>query len=361
MATEVSMRSTALTTLSPLSAAGQMNVQASKLRPDMALLDRMGYHGPLYNSLKHNSRRDALLQAQREGEINKFRAALRGAQLHIGLEDPMVLSMRNILKEADWGVRTCKKCPVAKLSRVLTRMDKLDLGPQLWDQVDLRTARIKFAAWKASLLQDESEETRKAAVDSLGALGLAASQHAPELADCFADISYDVRQAGIQALRQMHEAGAAAAASQLKDTRMGSKTPVRKTACEALGQMDSSLASLHAGSLAILLGDAEADVRKAACLTFVTFGAAGALYAKDVAPLLADADAGTRRAACQALGGMGPAAISAFAGSLSVCLRDADVDVQHAAEHALRCLDVAKLLAEEALKGSSAEEAELTS
>merc|ERR1719491_1044269 len=117
-----------------------MNVKASKLRPDVALLDRMGYHGPLYNSLKHIGKRDALLQAQRDGEINKFRAALRGAQLHIGLQDPMVLRMRNILKEADWGVRTCKKCPLAKLSSVLSRMDKVDLGPQLWDHVDLRTA-----------------------------------------------------------------------------------------------------------------------------------------------------------------------------------------------------------------------------
>lgn len=336
IASDASLGSTALSSSSLFAGAGQSSFsKASRPRPDMSLLDGMGYHGPLYTSLKHNSKRDALLQAQRDGEISKFRAALRGAQLHIGLDDPMVMHMRNILKEADWGVRTCKKCSVTKLASVVSRMNDLDLGPQLWDNPDLAAGRIRFAAWKASLLKDANEDTRKGACDALGALGLAVTRHASDLADCFTDSSYDVRQAAIGALKNMREAGASAAAAHLEDARL----LMRKTACDALGQMADGLGAVHAAAVVMHLGDEEAEMRKAACLAFERFGSACSAYAKDVAPLLADVDARVRRVACQALGSMGPAA-AAYADLVKVCLSDADMEVQHAAEHAIDSMGV---------------------
>lgn len=338
---EESTRNSYLSTCRSLNTAGQMSVNALRQRPDRGLLDNMSYHGPLYISINHAENRDALLRTQREGEITRFRAALRAAQLHLGVDDPLVLRMRNILKEADWAVRTCRKlgngpCSMVKLGNVLSRLKELDLGPRMWENPELAAACARFAAWKASGLQSTDEATRKAACESLAALGDAAIQHAPDLAACFGDSSHDVVEASTHALCQMGQAGASAAASRLQDV----VPKVQKVASEALGQM-GALGAVHAGAVVTHLNSAEADMRRAVCLTFEKFGTAGAGYASQIAASLVDADARVRRAGCQALASMGKAA-AAQADAIATCLTDPNLDVRQAAQRALASIGVAR-------------------
>lgn len=314
-----------------LSNAGQMSVGASRQRPDLGLLHEMGYHGPLYNSLNKADRRESLLSAQREGDIKQFRAALRACQLHMGQDDPLVLHMREILKEADWGVRTSRTCSVVKFKSVLDRMNALDVGPRLWEIAELAGARANYAVWKASFLESADHETRKGACDSLGALGLAAVKHAPELAACLGDDAFDVANAAIQALCQMGNAGASAAASQLEN-EAGLRSC--KMACQALAKM-GSIGALHGNSIVALFMCDEEELRKTACLAFESLGKDGAAYASDVASCLTDTDAAVRRAACQALGSMGKAAVAGEVDALTVCLHDEDKDVAWVAQDVL--------------------------
>lgn len=331
MVIEQDKRTGFLSSCRSLSNAGQMSVGATRQRPDLGHLHEMGYHGPLYNSLNKADRRESLLSAQREGDIKQFRAALRACQLHMGQDDPLVLHMREILKEADWGVRTSKTCSAVKFKSVLDRMNALDVGPRLWEIAELAGARAKYAAWKSSLLESADHETRKGACDSLGALGLAAVQHAPELAACLGDDTFDVANASIQALCQMGHAGATAAAAQLEN-EAGLRSC--KSACQALGKM-GSVGALHGSSIVPLLVSDQEELRRAACLAFESLGKDGAAYASDVASCLTDTEAAVRRAACQALGSMGKAAVGGEVDALTACCHDEDKYVASTAQDVL--------------------------
>lgn len=316
---------------SPLGNAGHVHVMFPRSRLDTDLLDRMGYHGPLFKNANNHKKREACLHAQKEGEINAFRSALRGALLHLGQDDPFVIHMRSIMKEADWGVRTCKKCTVGKLANVVQRMNDMELGPRKWENPDLFDGRRRLTAHKASLTKSEDEETRKNAIDALAALGLAATQHAPEVADCLADDSLENRAAVIQCLKNMEEAGAKAAADHLADEKL----IMRKQACEALGQM-GDLGARHANQLALHFHDEQAEMRKFALLAFQSFGPAAADHAKEVAVCLNDTDWMVRRTACLVLGGMGAeAATEVILNMLSSKRHDEEGEVRKAAQDAL--------------------------
>lgn len=295
----------------------------------MDTLSGMGYKGPLYQRLMVDDKRVALLHTQADGDIRAFRAALRAAQLHIGLDDPTVKRMRELLKEADWAVRVCGQEPsMSKLAVVVRRLNELDLGPRKWENPTLASSRAKLAAFRASGLQSEDEEQRVRACDLLRSMGEAAAQHASDVCKCFADSSFDVREAASKCIQRMGQGGAVVCVECLTNPNPTS----RKIACETLGAMTEGI--VHVAAVADALQDAEVDVRKSAFLAFEAFGPNGAIYADNVAAGLEDADAVIRRIACQALAAIGTGALK-HAGAVAEHLeRDADQSVRAAARSA---------------------------
>jgi len=293
------------------------------------LLD-MGYEGPLYKNWKVTDTREALLRAQASGELVAFRGAVRAARLRIGPDDALVKSMGRLLKEAEWGVRICRQpVDMTKIGRVLTRLRELDMGPRLWEDPWLASAREEFAAWVVHGLEDSDAGIREKACKALGGIGEAAGIHAKTIAGCFEDVSWEVRRAACDALGRMGEPGAAACVAQLESSNAG----VRKTSCEALGSM-GHYAAPHAVALTVRLEDVDSNVRTAACLAFESMGSAGSAHAGAVASRLADEEADVRRTACQALASMGEAA-EPYATAVTGRLDDTDPDVRNVARKAL--------------------------
>lgn len=296
----------------------------------MDVLFGMGYRGPVYKSLMVGDKREALLRAQADGDIRDLRAALRAAQLHIGLDDPTVKRMREILKEADWAIRICGQDPsMSKIADVVRRLNDLNLGPSKWKHPILASSRAKLAAFRARGLQSDDEEQRKTACNLLQSMGEAASQHAAEVCKLFID-SLEVRLAAGNCVKRMGQGGALACAECLAHPNPKS----RKAACEALGAMKQG--AVHAALVVKLLQDVEVDVQKAAFLAFEAFGSEGAIYVDAVAAGLEDADPGIRRLACQALAVMGTSALKHAGAVVERMEHDEDREVKTAARNACR-------------------------
>jgi len=115
---------------------------------------------PSCQRLRGTDVKETLLKARSSGKLEGLRAAVRGARQQLGLDDPLVVKVGNILRKAEHCLRTCRDflaqdslrelpASMAEVEQAVLRVKGLGLGPRLWEEPLLNFARERAAQWRA--------------------------------------------------------------------------------------------------------------------------------------------------------------------------------------------------------------------
>lgn len=125
----------------------------------MSELCHLGLSGlPFYKRMRSTTAREALLHAQSSGELGALRATIRYAREELGLEDKLVRCVGKQLSKAERYARLCRNAlandnlfhlsvAMSEIAAVVPRVRLLGLGPGLWEDPCLASARNRLAAW----------------------------------------------------------------------------------------------------------------------------------------------------------------------------------------------------------------------
>jgi hypothetical protein len=115
---------------------------------------------PSCQHLKSTEARKALEKARASGDIVRLRAAVRGARIQVGFEDPVVQKVGKLLCKAEHCIRACRdslardrlhEIPASlhALEFAILQLKMLGLGPGLWEDPFIANAWEKVVQWRA--------------------------------------------------------------------------------------------------------------------------------------------------------------------------------------------------------------------
>jgi HEAT repeat protein len=164
-----------------------------------------------------------------------------------------------------------------------------------------------------ALLQQGPAALRGPAIDSLAKFGSAGQSATPELVQLLADAGQDqgVRRAAARALGSVGDGSPVAYAALMAAAQDQGSVALRKEAITALGGMSASAVNAaHALVEIIKDPNVSQDVSRAAIEAIGKLGPAAQPAVPELAEILKSGPTSNRKAAAQALGGLGPAAVS---------------------------------------------------